>query len=50
MFLEEKLDRDEISSEKKASLFRVQGTSSRNMQATQVNLVGSFVLSAFLFG
>ena len=34
--------------ESKASLFRVQGTSSRSMQAIQVDLVGSLVLSAIL--
>lgn len=41
MFLVENANK----SESKASLFRVQGTSSRSMQAIQVDLVGSFVLS-----
>ncbi|KAL1195728.1 Villin-1 [Cardamine amara subsp. amara] len=49
MFLEEKLDRDEISTEKKASLFRVQGTSSRNMQATQVNLAATSLNSSYCY-
>lgn len=37
--------------ESKASLFRVQGTSSRSMQAIQVNLVGPPpLLSAYVLG
>lgn len=48
MFLAEKENNVEEYNENTASLFRVQGTSPRNMQAIQVNLVGSFVLSAFL--
>lgn len=48
MFLVEKENKVEEANENKASLFRVQGTSPRNMQAIQVNLVGSFILSAFL--
>ncbi|CAN8285439.1 unnamed protein product [Cochlearia groenlandica] len=49
MSLVEKLDKVKIYDESKASLFRVQGTSSRNMQAIQVDLVSSFLLFLFVF-
>jgi len=48
VLLAEKEKIGEEYNENKASLFRVVGTSPRNMQAIQVNLVGSLVLSLLL--
>lgn len=45
MSLVENENKVETSSESKTSLFRVQGTGPRNMQAIQVNLVSPFLLS-----
>ncbi|XP_023640601.1 villin-1 isoform X1 [Capsella rubella] len=49
VFLAEKADKVEEYDEKKASLFRVQGTSRRNMQAIQVNLAATSLNSSYSY-
>ncbi|XP_024003732.1 villin-1 [Eutrema salsugineum] len=49
MFLVENANKVEISNESKASLFRVQGTSPRNMQAIQVNLAAASLNSSYCY-
>ncbi|XP_010414334.1 PREDICTED: villin-1-like isoform X1 [Camelina sativa] len=48
-FLAEKADKVEEYNENKASLFRVQGTSPRNMQAIQVDLVATSLNSSYSY-
>ncbi|CAL9234875.1 unnamed protein product [Arabidopsis halleri] len=49
MFLAEKENEVEEYNENKASLFRVEGTSPRNMQAIQVNLVATSLNSSYSY-
>ncbi|XP_010521943.1 PREDICTED: villin-1 isoform X2 [Tarenaya hassleriana] len=49
MFLEEKENKDELSTENKASLFRVQGTSPKNMQAIQVDSASTSLNSSYCY-